>query len=659
MKLDFISETLGSQSIRWPAPQEGTSLRLFTNTPTLHLSQTTGDSLLTFKDQSTGETLAKVEKATDSTCLTQLTLSPQPRTIGIYVNASTDPDVIVKLVPALAATTTQTRIDRYAPGTNSALRKLSEESNTITLYGPAPTLRLEGIGLTAGHRLEFYLIRPSSNNDSQELRVTRFAESRVLTGGWSAEITIPPSVILGNPNDLLAYVEVSGSARMSSTQVVPVKIIPFRELPPPELTAIRVDGTDLKPINGVYFTRSSKIELRTKGQNQVDFDLLALMHDSSSLLGAATLTQGQEGHLALDNLPQGRHRLVLAHQQGDGTLARSSPFEIERRTGGLVIERIEPQNFGTAPGENALRIQFAAHHPLDSTIVTKARAAELFKLQRSNGTGSFDRGRESTVPIDDRPAATGFRYDANTNTVVLTFGVVEADLYQLTVSGNITDIYGNRLEGQTGQPGTDHVRRLSQLDPSTTETPSDVRGIVATTGRYVPYPEYTKPRPDQNGFNPSDKVETRVARLYYFRDAHRVAQIINRKVKSHNRQGVDAARQLADRARQIAEQKAAFRQQSERAAIEKARKTREKEADLQRAEQAQQRSLQELSAAKLTDPPPDATLITQLESAARSFASQVDRLRGDVQKLRDEENVANEQVQQAEAEERLSREEQF
>ena len=52
-----------------------------------------------------------------------------------------------------------------------------------------------------------------------------------------------------------------------------------------------------------------------------------------------------------------------------------------------------------------------------------------------------------------------------------------------------------------------------------------------------------------NPNNPSDKVETRVARLYYYRDAHRVAQIINRKVQSHNRQGVDMARQLADKAR--------------------------------------------------------------------------------------------------------------
>ena len=43
-------------------------------------------------------------------------------------------------------------------------------------------------------------------------------------------------------------------------------------------------------------------------------------------------------------------------------------------------------------------------------------------------------------------------------------------------------------------------------------------GIHGPTGPHVTYPEYTKPLPIQNGFNPSDKVQTRVSRLYYYRD---------------------------------------------------------------------------------------------------------------------------------------------
>ncbi|HND56754.1 MAG TPA: hypothetical protein PLV92_30255, partial [Pirellulaceae bacterium] len=117
-------------------------------------------------------------------------------------------------------------------------------------------------------------------------------------------------------------------------------------------------------------------------------------------------------------------------------------------------------------------------------------------------------------------------------------------------------------------------------------------GVTATTGPYVRYPEFTPPRPANTGFNPSDKVETRVARLYYFRDAHRVAQIINRKVRSYNRASVESSRQQADKARGVAEDASAKRQKAERDAVAKAQLTRQKERQLATVEQSRERTLE-------------------------------------------------------------------
>ena len=51
------------------------------------------------------------------------------------------------------------------------------------------------------------------------------------------------------------------------------------------------------------------------------------------------------------------------------------------------------------------------------------------------------------------------------------------------------------------------------------------------------------------GPDPADEVVSARVELYYFRNAHRVAQILNRNVKSHNTTAVTAAEQAAEDAR--------------------------------------------------------------------------------------------------------------
>lgn len=115
-------------------------------------------------------------------------------------------------------------------------------------------------------------------------------------------------------------------------------------------------------------------------------------------------------------------------------------------------------------------------------------------------------------------------------------------------------------------------------------------------GEHVEFPRFTRSTPIDEDFNPGDHVETRVARLYYFRDAHRVAQIINRTARPHRAAEVDQAQRRAADQRERADGLTRDRQQAERRAEEVARQLRQTEArlsELQSMEQ-QRRRLQRI-----------------------------------------------------------------
>ncbi|QDV39050.1 hypothetical protein [Tautonia plasticadhaerens] len=116
------------------------------------------------------------------------------------------------------------------------------------------------------------------------------------------------------------------------------------------------------------------------------------------------------------------------------------------------------------------------------------------------------------------------------------------------------------------------------------------------TGQHVAFPLYAPPKVGdrEQPFNPNDFVETRVARLYYQRDAHRVAQIINRNVRSYNRAAVDQAERAAEDARELANELVDERRFAEERAIRAAEELRRSEAELQEAQA-------ELSNKELTD----------------------------------------------------------
>lgn len=173
-------------------------------------------------------------------------------------------------------------------------------------------------------------------------------------------------------------------------------------------------------------------------------------------------------------------------------------------------------------------------------------------------------------------AASGRVFYDGSNVVRLFLGRINVGSYKLTVKSNLTDEVGNKAGGGAG---ADQFRIFSS-EPS------------PETGPRIEFPEYLpsikEPYPADRKPNPGDRVQTRVARLYYFRDAHRVAQIINRTTKSYNRAAVTQAQRRAEDARTRANKLTDQRRAKERAAITAAQETR-------RLERKRQESLQELN----------------------------------------------------------------
>ncbi len=331
-----------------------------------------------------------------------------------------------------------------------------------------------------------------------------------------------------------------------------------------------------------------------------DTVVAALTNDGQivGVSGRLSSSSGGSWSIPLKNLSPGDHTLRVAFARGNAIGARSAPLELTIRTTGPHVIAVDPPNLGTAPGVQKLVISFSPENPLDHE---SAGYVHNYLLLSSGGTGAFNRGNE----IAFRPESAD--HVSASNTVELKFPPLPADIYQLRVNAHpagaasslflkaigtnvtvhgaandsklgIRDIYGNYLSGNDGTPNTDYILALGNTEYAEgTEFTSRRSGLPSNTGPPVDYPEYTEPRQYPGGVNPSDKVVSRVARLYYFRDAHRVAQIINRRSQSFNAQNASMSRQLADQARLFAEEQIDKRRDSEFSSVEAARLAREAE----------------------------------------------------------------------------------
>lgn len=126
--------------------------------------------------------------------------------------------------------------------------------------------------------------------------------------------------------------------------------------------------------------------------------------------------------------------------------------------------------------------------------------------------------------------------------------------------------------------------------PQRSTLPSSARGIQSTaTGPHITFPEYISRGRNSTpvittGMHPSLENEVISARveLYYYRDAHRVAQLINRTARSYNAAAVSLHERAAEDAREISEAAKSRRREAEFRAEKVAQDLRQKKSELAR-----------------------------------------------------------------------------
>ena len=372
------------------------------------------------------------------------------------------------------------------------------------------------------------------------------------------------------------------------------------------------------------------------------------------------------------DFPNGRYSLAAQFfLHGEPIGNASAPKVIEVQTGGFFVESIGPATFGKLIDVNNIQIRLSREVPKWNTLDAAALESLLFATGNTrvleilySGNGDFT-APEDSIGTGEVTAAKWVKED-RTLTLSVDKTQMKGGFYQVRLfADNIEDEFGNKLAGnQTGKPlyiqvlgdGSGSfgggITRAQRLEVS--ENTIVTRGVTQNGAEAIEFPEYVS-RPPISGFNANDKVETRVARLYYYRDAHRVAQILNRRVKSYNRQAVSVRQQLADKARQQADSLTTQRMELERAALRASEKTRKLENEL--SDMQRQLSVTVQEAAKANAAGEEAA--DRLASLADSFKARVDELESEVDQARDRENQANDRWQASEREEALAKEDQF
>ena len=333
------------------------------------------------------------------------------------------------------------------------------------------------------------------------------------------------------------------------------------ELDNPRITSIRAEGesAEATATNKRHWLNKPDVHVIIDPKTELDENTELFLYSNSRLLEPiSNLKNSDNSRDFRVTLAEGtnvlqavlRQKKEEEKEEGDTGETKvtekkyySDPVTVEIRTGKVKAQLALPASFAYEQGPHKITIQFDFDHTLDEILAADPSKYTIALKPNTDVTGP---GPSSSHPKEAKWFESG-------NSVALTYDTLPPGVYLLTVTGGgggIKDVYGNELLPTPGQ-ASNAVFEISR--GIVRETPSVMPGLKGTTGDNIEFPEFVT-RPDlPEGFNPGDHVETRVARLYYFRDAHRVAQIINRDAKSYNRAAVDAQRQVADKARSLAD----------------------------------------------------------------------------------------------------------
>ena len=383
--------------------------------------------------------------------------------------------------------------------------------------------------------------------------------------------------------------------------------------------------TETVPVNSIlpnlYFSNSGLLTYTVQVNRSADQAQVALFQAGSNT-PLATGSFPSSGLLELTLTPEialkeGDHALYLEVFQGKSSIAHTEPFSVSVRASKPYPISVSPTNLAETPGSSVIRVRFNPENQLDRS---RLNPTSSFILTNVNKT------KDNTIS----PSTAA--YDETDNVVVLMFPDIPEGAYKLTVSQpsgadsetvkSIKDLNGNPLK-----TGTHEFGIVKPIGSELSSTPT--AGLKNSTGPNVAYPEFTEPRKSSVGFNPSDKVVTKIARLYYFRDAHRVVQLVNREARSYNRQGVDVQQQLTDNSRRQADDATGERQGAERAAIQAASQARAAEQMLKQYQQGLIESRKQL---------------TELDKTAVKQEGEQEKLEKDLDAAKEKTRLADEKV---------------
>ncbi len=256
---------------------------------------------------------------------------------------------------------------------------------------------------------------------------------------------------------------------------------------------------------------------------------------------------------------QGLNTVTLEFIGDPGTQVAFETLSIQYDSVGPILQRAELVE-GVAGGSLTPRILLTFD---SSDLVSSTATPNSFGLSRQTKDGTFtDPISISSVTVDETIV------QLNVNSLV-------AGEYQVLVRGSGASFLQDSAGNAAGS-GVDQKWVISAL-------------AGRQNGQHVEFPPYSPPRAQTipaEGFNPGDFVETRVARLYYYRDAHRVAQIINRNVRSYNQAAVTQNERRAEGSRDDADTATDDRRHAEREAVRAAEQARQKENELEAARAA-------------------------------------------------------------------------
>jgi hypothetical protein len=297
------------------------------------------------------------------------------------------------------------------------------------------------------------------------------------------------------------------------------------------ITPSTLDATFKKTAESAYVTSQNTISLNVSVSSKAKFPGKLVLLGDNRTLKEQVVSNSTAVQISGISLIENRTNTISARFTSDDNsyVVTSNAISIACDTVGPMLQHAEVID---APATGITLVITFDNSDFDeaSALVTDA-----FVVLREKTKGVFTSGDQ--MPIQGTPVIVG-------NTIRLAFAALPAGQFQLTVAADkLKDSVGNFAGKGAGD--------------SAGKAKTWVFSVLARKfGEHIEFPPFAPPTKQtipEEGFNPGDVVDTRVARLFYYRDAHRVAQIINRNIRSYNQAAVTQAERRAETSRDDAD----------------------------------------------------------------------------------------------------------